>query len=184
MPSHQAPLPIRVLIMRYDFPLKTPFRVALMVLCLLFGMNLAGCAWLLGKRAPAAAPPAPQPETQAPDAQASEDDASRSDEALMGDPADPGSETPVPTTVAEPTLGYRVQLYSFTSREAADAALKQVEQALAEWSYGVYVDEESNSFKVRVGDFMEKVDADILRDWLRTRGFVDAWTARTLIQTR
>ncbi len=102
----------------------------------------------------------------------------------MGNPVEPASETSVPDTVAEPTLGYRVQLYSFTSREAAEAALKQVEQALAEWSYGIYVDEVSDSFKVRVGDFVEKADADILRDWLRTRGFVDAWTASTLIQTR
>lgn len=168
-----------------------------MVVCLSFGMNLAGCAWLLGKRAPAAtppAPPAPQPEAQASgtqaseaqasETQASEDDPSRSDEALIGDPADAASGTSVPATAAEPTLGYRVQLYSLTSREAAEAALQQVEQALAEWSYGVYVDEESNSFKVRVGDFLEKTDADILRDWLRTRGFVDAWTARTLIKTR
>lgn len=156
----------------------------MMALCLLFGMNLAGCTWLLGKRAPATTPPAPQPEAQAPEAPESDDDASRSDEALMGNPAEPASETPVPATVAEPILGYRVQLYSFTSRESAEAALQQVEQTLSEWSYGVYVDEESNSFKVRVGDFKEKADADILRDWLRTRGFVDAWTARTLIHTR
>lgn len=165
--------------MRYDFPLKTPFQVALMVWCLLFGMYATGCTWLLGKRAPATAPPAPQPEAQEP-----EDDASRSDEALMGDPAEPAPVTPDPAAVAEPIPGYRVQLYSLTSREAAEAALQQVEQALSEWSYGVYVEEESNSFKVRVGDFKEKADADILRDWLRTRGFVDAWTARTLIRTR
>lgn len=184
MPSRLAPLPIWVLIMRYEFALKTPFQIALMVLCLLFGLNATGCTWLLGKRAPAAAPPTPQPEVQEPEAQKPEDDASRSDEALIDDPAEPASETPAPATEAEPTLGYRVQLYSFTSREAAEAALKQVEQTLAEWSYRIYVDEESNSFKVRVGDFNEKADADILRDWLRNRGFVDAWTARTLIQTR
>jgi len=175
--------------MRYGFPLKTPFQVALMVVCLLFGMNLAGCAWLLGKRAPTAAPPAPQPDAQAPDAQTPDaqapvDDPSRYDEASIGDPAEAASETPAPAAAAEPILGYRVQLYSLTSREAAEVALQKVEQALSEWSYGVYVEEESNSFKVRVGDFKEKADADILRDWLRTRGFVDAWTARTLIKTR
>ncbi len=182
MPSHQVPSSSWVLIMRYESPLKTPFQVALMVWCLLFGMNATGCTWLLGKRAPAAAPPVP-PATP-PEAQEAEDDASRSDDMLIGEPAEPASEAPVPAAVAEPTLGYRVQLYSFTNREAAEAALKQVEQTLSEWSYSVYVDEESNSFKVRVGDFTEKSDADILRDWLRTRGFVDAWTARTLIQTR
>ena len=155
-----------------------------MVLFLLFGMNAAGCTWLLGKRTPAAAPPAPRPEAQEPDAQEAGDDAQRSVDALMGDPAEPASETLVPAAAAEPTWGYRVQLYSLTTREAAEAALKQVERTLAEWSYGVYVEEESESFKVRVGDFKEKADADILRDWLRTRGFVDAWTARTLIQTR
>ncbi|MCY3712411.1 MAG: SPOR domain-containing protein [Gemmatimonadetes bacterium] len=175
--------------MRYDFPLKSPYQVALMVVCLLVGMNLAGCTWLLGKRAPDTAPPASLPEAQAPEAQAPEAqereyDTSRSDVALIGDSAEAASETPVPATVAEPILGYRVQLYSLTSREAAEAALQQVEQTLSEWSYGVYVEEESNSFKVRVGDFKDKADADILRDWLRTRGFVDAWTASTPIKTR
>lgn len=184
MPSRHGPLQKRVPIMRNGFTLKSPFQVALMVLCLLFGMNQAGCAWLLGKRAPAATPPAPQPEVQETEAPAPEDDATRSDEPLSGNPAEPASVTSDSAAVAEPILGYRVQLYSFTSREGAEAALQQVEQALSEWSYGVYVDEESNSFKVRVGDFMEKADADILRDWLRTRGFVDAWTAETLIQTR
>ena len=179
MPFRQAPLPIWVLIMRYDSPFKKPFQVATMVLCLLFGLNATGCSWLLGKRAPAAAPPVPQPE-----AQEREDDASRSDEALIGDPAESTSDSAVPPTAAEPTLGYRVQLFSFTRREAAEAALQQVERTLTEWSYGIYVDEESNGFKVRVGDFKEKADADILRDWLRNRGFVDAWTVRTLIQTR
>lgn len=153
-----------------------------MVLCLLFGLNATGCSWLLGKRAPAAAPPTP-PAPQ-PEAQEREDDASRSDEALIGDPAESASETPVPATAAEPIQGYRVQLFSFSSREAAEAALQQVERTLAERSYGIYVDEESNGFKVRVGDFKEKADADILRDWLRNRGFVDAWTVRTLVQTR
>ncbi|MYA78674.1 MAG: SPOR domain-containing protein [Gemmatimonadetes bacterium] len=184
MPSRHAPLPIWVLIMRYESPLKMPFQIALMVWCLLFGMNLAGCTWLLGKRAPAAESPAPQPGVQEPEAPTPEDDVSRSDEASLDDPAEPASDTPVPAAVAEPILGYRVQLYSFTSRESAEAALQQVERTLAEWSYGIYVDEESNSFKVRVGDFLEKTDADILRDWLRTRGFVDAWTAETLIQAR
>lgn len=161
-----------------------PFQIALIVCCLLFGINATGCTWLLGKRAPAAVPPAPQPEAPAPEAPALEDDASRSDEALIDDPAESASDTPVPATVAEPTPGYRVQLYSFTRREAAEAALLQVERTLSEWSYRIYVEEESNSFKVRVGDFKEKADADILRDWLRNRGFVDAWTAETLIQTR
>ena len=83
----------------------------------------------------------------------------------------------------EPIQGYRVQLFSFTDREAAEVALKQVERTLTEWSYGIYLQEETGSFKVRVGDFDDKADADILRDWFRGKGFVDAWTASTLIRT-
>lgn len=165
--------------MRYDFPAGKPRQVAKMVLCLVFGVYVAGCACLLGKRAPAEAPPAPRP-----DAPERVDEASRPDEAAIGEPAGPASESSLPAPVAEPTWGYRVQLYSFTSRESAEAALKEVERTLAEWSYGVYLNEESESFKVRVGDFMDKADADILRDWLRDKGFVDAWTARTLVKTR
>ena len=99
----------------------------------------------------------------------------------LSEPAEPDSVASPPVSAAEPIQGYRVQLYSFTSRELAEAALDQVKQTLAEWSYGVYLQEESGSFKIRVGDFEDKADADILRDWFRRKGFVDAWTAGTLI---
>ena len=149
-----------------------------MVLCLGFSLYAAGCVpFSTGRNVPA-----PTPEAH-PDAAERDDGMPRSDSELTGDLAEPASVSSAPAAAPESTWGYRVQLYSFTNRDAAEAALKQVERTLAEWSHGVYLNEESESFKVRVGDFMEKADADRLRDWLRSKGFADAWTARTLIKT-
>ena len=159
------------------------FQVATMVLCLLFGLVAAGCGPLTTGRNVPAATPEPQPEMAAGDEDTLQSDGEMmSDGEMTGDPVEPVSETSTPAPVPEPVWGYRVQLYSFTNRDSAEAALKQVERSLAEWPYGVYLNEESNSFKVRVGDFMEKADADRLRDSLRSKGFPDAWTASAWIQ--
>ncbi len=163
--------------MRGGIAVSTPFQVATMVLCLLFGLVAVGCGPLSTGRNVPAATPEPQPQTAAGD-----EDTLQSDGEMTGDPVEPVSEASTPTPVPEPVWGYRVQLYSFTNRDSAEAALKQVERSLAEWSYGVYLNEESGSFKVRVGDFMEKADADRLRDSLRSKGFPDAWTASAWIQ--
>ena len=163
--------------MRGGFAVSKPFQVATMVLCLLFGLVAAGCGPFSSGRSVPASTPEPQPETAA-----SDEDTQQSDGELTGAPAEPAAVPSTPAPVAEPVWGYRVQLYSFTNRDSAEAALKQVERTLAEWSYGVYLNEESGSFKVRVGDFTEKADADRLRDSLRSKGFPDAWTASAWIQ--
>ncbi|MCY4545187.1 MAG: SPOR domain-containing protein [Gemmatimonadetes bacterium] len=167
-------MPIRVPTMRIYFPICKPCHVAAIVLCLVFGMFAGGCGLITSARNDPAATPEVQPE-------ASETDDETPEAGLSGDPAEPAAVTSTPAPVAEPTDGYRVQLYSFTNREAAEAALERVKRTLEEWSYGVYLQEETGSFKVRVGDFVVKEDADLLRDWFREKGFVDAWTASTLV---
>lgn len=162
--------------MRISYPKNTSFRVAMMALCLGFGLHAAGCGpFSSGRNVPAATP-----ETR-PDAPETGDGVLQPYGGLS-EPAEPESVASPPTLEAEPIQGFRVQLYSLTSRETAEAALSQVKQTLEEWSYGVYLQEESGSFKIRVGDFEDKADADVLRDWFRRKGFVDAWTASTLIQ--
>lgn len=159
--------------MRISYPNSTSFRVAMMAVCLGFGLHAAGCGpFSSGRNVPAATPEA-RPE--APET---------GDGGLQpyGGLSEQESVASPPTLEAEPIQGYRVQLYSLTSRESAEAALSQVKQTLEEWSYGVYLQEESGTFKIRVGDFEDKADADVLRDWFRRKGFVDAWTAGTLIQ--
>jgi len=170
-------LPIWAPTMRFDIPIYKPCHVAAIVLCLVFGMIAGGCGPFSSARNVPAATPEAQPEASETDDEIPETVAGRS-----GDPAEPAAETSTPAPVAEPTEGYRVQLYSFTNREAAEAALERVKRTLEEWPYGVYLQEENGSFKVRVGDFVEKADADFLRDWFRDKGFVDAWTASTLVQ--
>ena len=170
--------PKRVPTMRFDFPICKPRHVAAIVHCLVFGLYTGGCGTFSSLRNVPAAMPEAQPE-----ASETDDETPETVTGLSGDPAEPSAETSTPAPVAEPTEGYRVQLYSFTNREAAEAALERVKRTLEEWSYGVYLQEETGSFKVRVGDFAEKAEADLLRDWFRDKGFVDAWTASTLVQT-
>ena len=163
--------------MRFNLSICKPHHAAAIVLCLVFGLQAAGCGALsTGRKVPASTPEA-QPEASDTDGYTMEPEAG-----LSGDSAGPGTGFSTPDAVAEPTEGFRVQLYSFTNREAAETALERVEQALEEWSYGVYLQEEEGSFKVRVGDFADKTEADQLRDWFINKGFVDAWTASTLIQ--
>lgn len=162
--------------MRISYPNSTSFRVAMMAVCLGFGLHAAGCGpFSSGRNVPAATPEArPEaPETG---------DGVLQPYGGLSEPAEQESVASPPAPAAEPIQGFRVQLYSLTSRESAEAALSQVKQTLEEWSYGVYLQEESGTFKIRVGDFEDKADADVLRDWFRRKGFVDAWTAGTLIQ--
>lgn len=58
----------------------------------------------------------------------------------------------------------------------------RVERYLADWTYGVYLDEEDGNFKIRVGDFTDKAEADLLRDRLRREGYPDAWTTPTRVK--
>lgn len=161
--------------MKISYPKSTPFRMAMMALCLGLGLHAAGCGpFSSGRNVPAETPETQSEAPETGDGMAEP----------YGGLSEPYETDPVATPSApalEPIQGYRVQLYSLTSRERAEAALDQVKQTLAEWSYGVYLQEESGSFKIRVGDFEDKADADILRDWFRNKGFVDAWTAGTLI---
>ncbi len=176
-----------------SFPMF-PMRVRVMMLGLFlgFGLYAAGCGSIsMGRRAPAETPETP------PESVDKGDDTPLTDRELTGDMNEPvfdtsstptsdsttsGSVSSMPASGGDTSRGYRVQIYSFTDRDAAASALKRVEQYLADWSYSVYLDEEGGNFKIRVGDFTEKAAADLLRDRLRREGYPDAWTAPVRVE--
>ncbi len=167
-----------------------------MTLVLSFGLGLyaAGCGSInMGRGATGETP------QSSPDATETDDGVPLSDRGPAGDmnepvsasarppsgstapDADTRTSTSVPTT---PLSGggitnYRVQIYSFSDRDAAETAMMRVKRYLADWLHGVYLDEEGGDFKIRVGDFADKADADLLRDRLRREGYPDAWTTTT-----
>ncbi len=172
------------------FPMRFP--AMMLVLSLGFGLFAAGCGSIsMGRRAPAETPETPSETTE------SGDDTPLSDSELSGgmnEPASDTSSTPTSDSTTSGSVsstrspdgdsswGYRVQIYSFADRDAAESALMRVERYLADWTYGVYLDEEDGNFKIRVGDFTDKAEADLLRDRLRREGYPDAWTTPTRVK--
>ena len=73
------------------------------------------------------------------------------DRELNSDLMDSNFDPPMPSDASATTWGYRVQIYSFSARDAADAAVKRVKQFMADWPHGVYLDEEEGLFKVARG---------------------------------
>lgn len=170
-------------------------RIVTLMLCLVFGLHVAGCGpFSLGRSVPA--PPdttAEVPEVsevpeasdalEAPaEAVENNENTPQPDRAPTGDLDGPASVSSTPAVAPVTLWGYRVQLYWFTSRDAAEAAVERVERFLADFSHDIYLNEEAGGFRVRVGDFADKAEADRFRDRMRREGYADAWTARTLIQ--
>ena len=92
-------------------------------------------------------------------------------------PPSPDSHPPGKTVV-----GYRVQVHSFHGRTAAIKAHKEVKMRVKELLVKVHLEKESSYYKIRVGDFTSKSDADRLARILKTRkGYPDAWVVKTSV---
>ena len=161
------------------------FRSISLLLCIGLGLTVAGCGYLNLGRGGTDEMPQASPGTTEPG-----NDASLSDREQAGDMIEPDSGSAIPDADSAPStyvpagtgsggdaaLAYRVQVYSFIDLDAAEAARDRVERYLADWSHRVYLEEEGGNYKIRVGDFTDKADADLLRDRLRREGYPDAWT--------
>lgn len=73
----------------------------------------------------------------------------------------------------ETTLGFRIQVLSTTEIDSANAVKNELSD-LPE-SAGVYVIYDSPYYKVRVGDYLSRPDANPLLRTLIDRGYKDAW---------
>jgi cell division septation protein DedD len=111
-------------------------------------------------------------------------------------PSQETSKTPVGTSTdrnSEPALtdrrppgnmvsGYRVQIHSFRGRASAIKAQRQVKDRVKEFRIEVHLEEEASYYKIRVGDFTSKSDADRLARILKTqKGYPDAWVVKTSV---
>lgn len=104
-------------------------------------------------------------------------------------PVTPTSNTPSPEPAPAPAetrapaktvVGYRVQIHSFRGRTAAVQAEQEVKARVKDLPVEVYLEEESDLYKIRVGDFTTRSDADRLARILKTRkGYPDAWVVKT-----
>jgi len=71
-------------------------------------------------------------------------------------------------------LGYRVQIFASSSLEKAEDIARQ---ARAVFTEQVYVEYSAPLYRVRVGDFLSKEEAMLLRDRAVESGYEGAWVA-------
>ena len=80
--------------------------------------------------------------------------------------------------------GYRVQIHSFRDRAAAIKAQRQVKDRVKEFPIEVHLEKETSYYKIRVGDFTSKSDADRLARILKAqKGYPDVWVVKTRVYT-
>jgi hypothetical protein len=97
----------------------------------------------------------------------------------------PAPEEEVPAPPAGKVFGYRVQILALDaskpgSKEKAEKYAKQAENALR-GEYKVYVEYIPPYYKVRVGDFLSRAEAEKMKMKLRAIGYFDAWIVETEI---
>lgn len=98
-------------------------------------------------------------------------------------PVDPVS--PDPGDLEPPVLrrqGFRIQVFSFQDREAATQAQKKVQARLNDPGIKVYLDDEAPYYKIRVGDYSSRAEAESALRLMKTNhGYPDAWIVKALI---
>ena len=77
--------------------------------------------------------------------------------------------------------GFRVQVLATRTRENAD----QLRQILAEgYAEEIYIVFEAPNYKVRMGNFIDRRQAESLRQTLVKSGYLSAWIIRTRIEPK
>lgn len=74
--------------------------------------------------------------------------------------------------------GYRVQLFSTTDYYAA---LRARNEALIRFDREIYFDFESPYYKIRMGDFINRQEAEAVKDQARQFGYHEAWVVQTIV---
>jgi len=90
--------------------------------------------------------------------------------------------TPTTTTATGPGVpGYRVQIFASSTNEGAE---KVAGEARFKFTERVYVEYVAPYYKVRVGDYKNRSDAEILREKARNLGYPDAWIVQTEVNAQ
>jgi len=89
----------------------------------------------------------------------------------------PGDNTATNVTPAgNMVAGYRVQLFASNTNDGANQVASE---ARFKFTDQVYVEYDAPYYKVRVGDFINRSDAEILREKAKNSGYPDAWIVQT-----
>jgi len=81
-------------------------------------------------------------------------------------------------TVHWVTEGFRVQVIASKSMTKSDSLSSILNATLTDSAYVIY---ETPNYKVRVGDYVAREDADKMRESLNKMGYRSAWVIRTRI---
>lgn len=93
------------------------------------------------------------------------------------------SGSPLDTILAADTVhwineGFRVQIMTTKSIQKADSLSLKLNSELIDSVYVIY---EAPNYKVRVGDFVTRSEADLLREAMKKKGYSSAWVISTKI---
>ena len=83
----------------------------------------------------------------------------------------------IDTTAAE-IEGFRVQVFATQDRNKADDLKENLSLSYTETSYVIF---EAPNYKVRMGDYLDRKNAEKLRKRLIANGFPSSWIVRTRI---
>lgn len=108
---------------------------------------------------------------------------------LSASPPEPSAPSRTTEEKSAPTLqpqtvhGYRIQVYSFKNQKTAESARKQLRKELKKLKVQVYIENELPYYKIRVGDYKTRTEAEKHLNRLHTkRKFRDAWIVATEIK--
>ncbi len=79
--------------------------------------------------------------------------------------------------------GFRIQLISTKDLESATKAKLIAEEQFSDLQINFYLEFDSPYYKVRVGDFKTRDDAESIREVIRSRGYPKAWIVKTKVWT-
>ncbi len=82
---------------------------------------------------------------------------------------------------SEPPNGFRIQCFASSQIERVRAEQRAIESKV---HYPVYIIFASPYYKLLVGDFVKRVDADVAAGKMKELGYADAWVMRTKIWAR
>ena len=104
------------------------------------------------------------------------------DAVTPGQPEEPArSEQPVYIDRTEKVIGYRLQVYSTTSIDDASNRKEFLRSVLDSAHIDLVFD--APYYKLRVGHFLDRAQAETYRTELQSRGINDAWIVRDQVLT-
>lgn len=103
------------------------------------------------------------------------DPSQKSGKNLEGQAAEQQAPTEARAAAAEDQVpGFRVQVFSLTDIDEARTKKNELEGLLpGEW---IYLEYESPAYKIRVGNFLSRFEADRFARQMTERGYSEAWT--------